>query len=109
MPDLLPMEPHVLDPAAKVSRLMRLVPEAIPAHAFTRMVNHALRGQAIAGRLAELDGKRVRLCANDVPLAVTFEIRGRALARSDLEPHVTMRGSLRDFAELALRREDPDT
>ena len=96
------------EPHTKVPRLARLLPDALHARAVAGLVNHALRGQALAQRLEELSGKRFRLCIEDIPLALTFEIGAGGLSRTSLEPHVTMRGSLQDFIELARRREDPD-
>ncbi len=99
------------DPATTVQQLLRLMPESIPGHAFTRLVNHALRGQEISTPLADLAGKRVRLSmgSDSAGPGISFEITANGVRATHCEPHGTMRGSLRDFAALALRREDPDT
>lgn len=96
-------------PSLMLLGLLRFVPVSAPANAIALTVNQALRGQALAGRLGELSGKRFRLCTNDIPLALTFEISDGGLRHSTLEPDVTLRGTLQDFLALALRREDPDT
>jgi predicted lipid carrier protein YhbT len=89
--------------------LLRLAPASIHTRVVTLAVNQALRGQALAGRLGELSGKRFRLCIDDVPLALTFEITAGGLRPSTLDPDVMLRGTLQDFVALALRRQDPDT
>lgn len=99
----------MLERSVAVPRLMRIIPAPVQARAISMAVSHALKGQALAARLGELSGKRFRLCIDDVPVALTFEIVAGGLRRSKGDPDVTMRGSLRDFAALALRREDPDT
>lgn len=88
--------------------LLLLAPAPLPGGAVALIVNRLLRGQAIEPRLRELAGKRFCLAIDDVPLALTFEIAAEGLRRSELEPHVTFRGALKEFAALALRREDPD-
>lgn len=99
----------MLHPSAVLPGLLRLAPEFVHTGLVALAVNRLLRGQALAGRLGELSGKRFRLCIDDVPVALTFEIAVDGLRRSTLEPDVTLRGTLQDFIALARRREDPDT
>jgi predicted lipid carrier protein YhbT len=98
----------VLDLVPVLLRTLPL-PESIHAGAVALAVSHLLRGQPLAAQLGELAGKRFRLCIDDVPLAMTFEITATGLRRSTLPAHVTMRGALSDFIALARRQEDPDT
>lgn len=72
-------------------------------------VNHLMRGQALAARLGDLSGKRIRLQLTEPSVALTFEIGADGVQPASLDPHVTMSGALADFVALALRREDPDT
>ncbi|HLS81547.1 MAG TPA: SCP2 sterol-binding domain-containing protein [Steroidobacter sp.] len=99
----------VLHPSTVFSTLLRAVPEPLSAHAVALTVTHLLRGQALTERLGELAGRRFRLQLDDVPASFTFEIGSAGLKPSALDPHVTIRGALADFAALALRKEDPDT
>lgn len=99
----------MLDPSAILHAALRRLPEPIQTRAVALAVNHLLKGQALAGRLDELSGKRFRLCVEDVPVALTFEIRPGGLRRTRRDPDVTMRGALRDFVALARREQDPDT
>jgi predicted lipid carrier protein YhbT len=99
----------MLHPAQFVRRVLRVVPQPLATGVVTTAVNHLLRGQAIAGRLTELSGRRFRLQVDDVPMDLNFEITGSGLRAAADEPHVTMRGAMADFVALALRREDPDT
>lgn len=97
------------DPVPVVRRLLRHTPAALHARVLALAVNQLLRGQALAGRLDELSGKCFRLFVDDVPLALTFEVVEGGLRRTNRAPHVTIRGSLQGFVDLARRREDPDT
>lgn len=97
------------DPVPVVRRLLRRAPAALQARVLALAVNRLLRGQLLASRLDELAGKCFRLCVDDIPLALAFEVVDGGLRSSAGDPHVTIRGSLRDFVDLARRREDPDT
>lgn len=97
------------DPVILFQRLLRHAPATLHARVVTLAVNHLLRGQLLAERLDELAGKCFRLSIEDVPLALTFEVVDGGLRRSTRAPHVTIRGTLQDFVDLARRREDPDT
>ena len=96
-------------PSAACAAWLRTAPAPLHEHLLALTVNHLLRGQPFAARLAELEGKRFRLHVDDAQTSLTFEITAQGLTRSTLEPHVTIRGPLRDFIALALRAEDPDT
>jgi predicted lipid carrier protein YhbT len=99
----------MLHASTLVRGVARVVPQCLTANVVTSVVNHLMRGQPIAGRLAELSGRTFRLHIDDVPVALTFEITSGGLRASTAAPHVTMRGAVNDFVALALRREDPDT
>ncbi len=90
-------------------RWLQLAPAELHERLFALCVNHLLRGQTLSSRLAELDGKRFRICASDVPIALTFEVSNGRVVRTTLAPHVTFRARLSDFLALAARNEDPDT
>lgn len=88
----------------------RLVPDAIHSAVLARILSHLLRGQSLAARLRELDGKTVCIHIADVPSRLYFLIAADALrAASPVHVDVTIRGCLEDFWLLATRREDPDT
>ncbi|MHB1870171.1 MAG: ubiquinone anaerobic biosynthesis accessory factor UbiT [Steroidobacteraceae bacterium] len=78
---------------------------------FVRVFNHLARGQSIGAALAQIEGKRVRICVTDAPVQLHLCVAGGALkvAPAGSEPHVTLRGRLADFARLASRAEDSDT
>ena len=89
---------------------LRLLPEGVHAFALARVLSHLLRGQPLAARLRELDGKVVAIDLSDVPCRLSFLIRqGRLHEAQDRPVDVSIRGSLSDFWLLATRREDPDT
>jgi O2-independent ubiquinone biosynthesis accessory factor UbiT len=92
-----------------VSHLLHAVPARVPTQIVALAVNHLLRGQPLGERLGELSGKCFRLQVDEASIALTFEITPGGLRAASIEPHVTMRGTLKDFVALALRREDPDT
>ena len=88
---------------------LRLAPAKLHERLFALSLNHLLRGQALSLRLGELDGKRFRVCADDVPIALTFEVAAGGGPCSALPADVIFRARLCDFIALAQRREDPDT
>lgn len=87
------------------------LPASVPAATFARVFNQFIRGQSIAGRLVELEGKRFRLRATDLPWTIDVTVAAGALRTTPPgEPaHVEISGSLADFWRLATRSEDPDT
>lgn len=93
---------------------LRLIPDALPTQVLARLLTHLLRGQSIAGRLDDLQGRRIAIHISDSDSRLVFQIRGTQLraatptARGDTAD-VTLRGSLTDFWLLATRAEDPDT
>lgn len=73
-------------------------------------LNHFLRGQALAGRLSELDGRRLAIEVTDTGLVFGLRIVGKRLTACDIETaDVAIRSDTRGFLDLLLRREDPDT
>jgi predicted lipid carrier protein YhbT len=86
-------------------------PAALLARAFATTFNHVMRGQGLARRLRELDGKRIRLHAEDLPWALELRVDGGILrvAEPGGTPNVTIRGNLADLHRLAKRSEDADT
>ena len=89
---------------------LRLLPASVHASALAQALSHLLRGQPLAARLRELDGKVVGIDIIDVPCRLSFLIRDERLHAAVGTPaDVDIRGSLNDFWLLASRREDPDT
>ncbi len=90
---------------------LRVVPDAMHAQALAGVLNHLLRGQAIEGRLSELEGKRVDIEIVDAPCTLRLRIIGariQACSRA-ASSDVRIRGTLADYWKLATRSEDPDT
>ena len=89
---------------------LRLVPDGVHASMLAQVLSHLLRGQRLAARLRELEGKVVALDITDVPCQLSFLIQhGRLNAAAGKPADVHIRGCLNDFWLLASRREDPDT
>ncbi len=89
---------------------LRLIPDDVHALVLAQVLSHLLRGQRLAARLCELDGKVVGIDITDVPCRLSFLIRhGRLNAAPGIPADVHIRGCLNDFWLLASRREDPDT
>jgi predicted lipid carrier protein YhbT len=93
-------------------RPLGLLPEAPPSLALAAALNFALaRGLASREVFAPLAGKVLRLEASDLGAGVNVGFDGRRfrprLRRGPAD--VTVRASSRDYVQLALRREDPDT
>lgn len=89
---------------------LRLLPDALHTEILARALNHLLRGQRLAARLPELDGRSVCLELRDAHCKLHFRIQGERLLPAWPGPsRVTISGELRDFVALAMRTEDADT
>jgi len=95
--------------------LLRTLPDSAHVEILSRLFNHLLRGQSIAERLPELNGKRICLTFTDTRSALHFRIEQGRFHRQPAGTHesrawdVRISGTLHDFLLLATRREDPDT
>jgi predicted lipid carrier protein YhbT len=106
----MPTRPLPLALLAPLRLPLRLVPAAVHAEIGARVFNHLMRGQALTGRLAALNGKTIGLHITDAPTLIRFRIEDGRLARHDgTASDVTIRGALDEFWRLATRAEDPDT
>lgn len=90
---------------------LNAVPERIHSRATAAICNHLLRGLPVADRLQSLDGKRLWLTISDTDTRLCYRFdRGRLQPDAGTgNPDLHIRGKLRYFLQLALRREDPDT
>ncbi len=100
----LPMLPQLLVPP------LRLLPDAVHRELFARVFNHLLRGQPLAARLPEINGKSVCLHIRDAGAELHFRIeQGRLRPSAPGPTDVRISGAAEDFWQLATRAEDPDT
>ncbi|MBI3571242.1 MAG: SCP2 sterol-binding domain-containing protein [Gammaproteobacteria bacterium] len=89
---------------------LRLIPDAVHANIFARAFNHLLRGQPLAARLPEINGKSVCIQIQDASSEIHFRIeQGRLRPATPGRSDVRISGKVEDFWQLATRREDPDT
>jgi len=89
---------------------LRFIPDALHAQLLARAFNHLLRGQPLAARLPELDGKSVCIHVKDASSRIYFRIEhGRLQPAAPGPTDVRISGSVEDFWRLATRAEDPDT
>jgi O2-independent ubiquinone biosynthesis accessory factor UbiT len=89
---------------------LRLIPDAVHTEIFARLFNHLLRGQPLAVRLAEINGKSVRILIRDAASELCFRIEHGLLQSSPPgRGDIRITGTVDDFWKLATRREDPDT
>ena len=89
---------------------LRFIPDAVHAQVLARAFNHLLRGQPIAARLPELDGKSVCIHIKDALSRIYFRIeQGRLCPAAPGRTDVRISGTVDDFWRLATRTEDPDT
>jgi predicted lipid carrier protein YhbT len=89
---------------------LRLFPDAVHSQLLARAFNHAMRGQSLVKRLAELHGKRVCLRVTDTNRALYWRIDHGRLRPAEAGGYdVRISGSSLDFLRLATRAEDPDT
>lgn len=97
-------------PSGVVRLPLRLIPDAVHTAVLARICNHLLRGQAIATRLKELDGRSLCIHITDASSHFYFQIQGERLQPArHRQADVTIHGRLNDFWLLATQREDPDT
>lgn len=105
------MHPESHPLPAPVKRLLSLLPAAPGSRLFATALNLALARHLPDDVRAALRGKRLRLCALDAGLAFDFGWNGSAFgpAARGQPLDLTISASLHDFAQLAARKEDPDT
>lgn len=93
-------------------KLLRLLPEAPPAHALALALNAGVCiGLVSRGALEPLVGKTVSLEATDLGTRVRVAYDGSRFRScgGSAPADLTIRSSASGFLALALRREDPDT
>ena len=89
---------------------LRLIPDAVHAELFARVFNHLLRGQRLAARLPEINGKSVCIHIRDAASELHFRIdEGQLRPAGPGRADVRISGKVEDFWQLATRSEDPDT
>ncbi len=98
-------------PLEPLRRVLQHLPARLHAELLGHTCNLLLKGQWIAERLDELEGKRVCLAVLDAGTELRFAIRGRRLcpSGSDGRWDVRIGGRLEDLWHLLVRAEDPDT
>ncbi|MDR0563532.1 MAG: SCP2 sterol-binding domain-containing protein [Azoarcus sp.] len=88
------------------------LPQMPPTLALTTALNLAPRAMLPREPLAPLTGRHLRLCVLDAGLRLDFmlSLDGRFYpCRANTPPEITISAALRDFAALALGKEDADT
>lgn len=98
-----------LPPAAAM--LVRPLPRWPASGLLALMLNAGIGRIVTTEDIAPLDDRRVRLTVTDLGFDVTVECRGGRFQPSFAAgaPDVTVAATLRDFAALAVRADDPDT
>ena len=98
-------------PLTVLRQFLRVVPDSVHAELISRLANHLLRGQALARRLAPIEGSSVCLTISDTGNVWRFRLRGGRLCPqpAGAPTDVCIQGELTDFLLLATRGEDPDT
>jgi len=95
----------------QLKRVLSLLPKAPGSRLFVTALNLALLPRLPDDVRAMLAGRRLRIRAPDAGLAFDFTWNGRAFAplASGAKAELVISASVRDFAQLAARKEDPDT
>jgi predicted lipid carrier protein YhbT len=89
---------------------LRILPDTLHAAVLARCFNHLMRGQTLALRLSEIEGKSIRIHIRDAQTRLDFRIHNTRLQPAfQGQPDVTISGNFIDFWQLATRQEDPDT
>ncbi|GIX28300.1 MAG: hypothetical protein KatS3mg123_2181 [Burkholderiales bacterium] len=103
---ILPAFPRPL--AALLARL----PAYPPSAAFAALLNLALLGRLLPrDALTPIEGRRIRIVAEDLGLRVEFTLTARGFrpCTGRQPPDLALRAQAVDFLRLAARLEDPDT
>ena len=93
-------------------KLLRLLPEAPPAHALALALNAGFCfGLVSRDALEPLSGKTVSIETTDLGTRIRLAYDGNRFKayRGSAPADLTIRSSVAGFLALALRREDPDT
>ncbi len=97
-------------PLPPLTLIVRTLPNPFHAEALSRLANHLIKGQEIADRLGELDGRRICVAVTDAARAPVFRVRAGRIERAPEGAwDVRIGGRLEDLVALARRTEDPDT
>jgi len=97
-------------PLPPLAFLVRTLPDPFHAEALSRLANHLMKGQEIARRLDELDGRRICVAVTDAARAPVFRVHAGRIERApEGDWDVRIGGRLEDLIALASRAEDPDT
>ncbi len=96
---------------APIAALARPLPRWPLAAALARALDAGVGRVVTAEAIAPLEGRSVRLSVRDLGVDVTIACRGGRFhpAPRATTPDVAISATLRDYAALALRAEDPDT
>lgn len=99
---------HYLHPPLQFT--LRLFPDTLHTQFIAHAFNHAMRGQSLVKRLAQLHGKRVCLHITDAKRSLYWRIDHGRLRPAEAGTYdVRISGETMDFMRLATRAEDPDT
>ncbi len=97
-------------PRPPLALLLRTLPDGVHSELLARLFSHLLKGQPLAGQLAELEGKRVAIAITNSGNELIFLIhQGRVARAPGKQWDVRIKGKLQEFWLLATRQEDPDT
>lgn len=105
------MSHHSRPLPAPLGRLLSLLPAAPGSRLFSVGLNLVLAPQLPEDVRAALTGQHLRLRAPDAGIAFDVSWHGNAFrpAARLHAPDLTISASMHDFAQLAARKEDPDT
>lgn len=98
-------------PLLPLQLLLNVVPAPVHSRVTALAGNHLLRGLPSAGRLRELEGKRLWLTISDTGTRLGYRFcHGRLQADAmRTPPDIHIRSSLQHFLQLAKREVDSDT
>lgn len=89
---------------------LQLVPERVHAAMFAMLINHLLRGQPLAARLHEVEGKSLCISITDVNCCFHYLFfSGSLVSVPTCKADVTISGTCDAFWKLGTRQEDADT
>ena len=98
-------------PILPLQLLLNVLPAKVHSRVTATVCNHLLKGLPTAGRLRDLEGRRLWLTITDTGTRLGYRFAdGRLVPDTSADtPDIHIRGDLHNFLRLARREEDPDT
>ncbi len=98
-------------PLTPINHILQRLPDTLHQRLFAALFNHLMRGQGLADRMTDIEGKRIAFAILDAQSELCFEIIAGKVHTviNGNNWNARIAGNLEDLWKLAIRAEDPDT